>query len=76
MRRLKLQKLQRTKASAFDRGYVSAQIDGHQQLLELHESYIASGKNLINRSLAKLARGQVKEHLALLSTANKLVKRG
>jgi putative membrane protein len=72
----KLLKLQQAKASAFDREYVSAQIDGHQELLELHESYIASGKNLINLSLAKLARAQIKEHLALLDTANRRTKRG
>jgi putative membrane protein len=71
-----LQKLQRAKASAFDAEYVSGQIDGHQKLLRVQESYIGSGKNLINLSLAKLARGQIKEHLALLNTANRQAKRG
>jgi putative membrane protein len=70
-----LQKLQRAKAStAFDSNYIAAQIDGHQQLLRIQETYLASGKNLINLSLAKLARAQITEHLALLNAASKQTK--
>jgi putative membrane protein len=72
-----LKRLQEAKAGMeFDREYVSAQIDGHQQLMKIQESYINSGKNVLNLSIAKLARGQIKEHLTLLNDINAQNKRG
>jgi putative membrane protein len=72
-----LKRLQEAKAGTeFDREYVSAQIDGHQQLMKIQESYINSGKNVLNLSIAKLARGQIKEHLTLLNDINAQNKRG
>jgi putative membrane protein len=49
--------------------YVSAQIDGHQELLKIQETYLKSGSMREEVSVAKLARGQIKEHLALLEGA-------
>jgi predicted outer membrane protein len=58
--------------AAYDKDYVALQIEGHQQLLKLQESHLqqASG-NREMANLAKLARGQIKEHLALLQDMQK-----
>jgi putative membrane protein len=58
--------------AAFDKDYVALQIEGHQQLLTLQESHLqqASGNREMG-NLAKLARGQIKEHLALLQDMQK-----
>jgi len=65
-----LQKLQQAKAG-FDKEYVQGQIEGHQKLLKIQEDYLATGKNLDSTNVAKLARGMIKEHLALLSDLTK-----
>ncbi|WP_081996005.1 DUF4142 domain-containing protein [Croceibacterium mercuriale] len=51
---------------AFDRAYVAAQIEGHQKLLQIQETYLANGQDMPTRHVAMLARGQIMEHLALL----------
>lgn len=62
-----LQKLQSAKAGAdFDRDYLQAQKEGHQQLLKIQEDYIGAGKVREAVNVSKLARGQIKEHLVLL----------
>ena len=53
--------------AAFDREYVKAQTEGHQKLLAIQETYLKSGKDPVHTTLAKLASGQIKEHLALLT---------
>lgn len=50
----------------FDKMYVTAQLDGHRKLLTIQEDYLKVGKNREHLSVAKLARGQIKEHIALL----------
>lgn len=63
-----LKKLQDAKAGAeFDKEYIKAQIDGHNELLNIQETYIGSGKVREEVNVAKLARGQIKEHLTLLN---------
>ncbi|MBV9078945.1 MAG: DUF4142 domain-containing protein, partial [Methylobacteriaceae bacterium] len=60
-------KLKEMKAGAdFDRAFVTAQTEGHEMLLSIQEDYLKSGKNREVLNVAKLARGQIKEHLALL----------
>jgi putative membrane protein len=67
-----LDKLKSVKAGEdFEREYISAQIDGHQELLKIQETYLKSGTVREEISVAKLARGQIKEHLALLEEAKK-----
>lgn len=51
---------------SFDAAYVKSQIDGHRRLLEIQEAYLAAGKDVTHRSIAALARGHIKEHLATL----------
>jgi putative membrane protein len=65
-----LERLRAAPAGAeFDRAYLGALANGHLELLRIQETWIASGRasraDLI--SVAKLARGMVKEHLQLLS---------
>ncbi|WP_238313105.1 DUF4142 domain-containing protein [Methylobacterium crusticola] len=70
-----LEKLEGAKAgSAFDREYVKGQIEGHQALLKIQDAYLATGKDRENLGVAKLARGQIKEHLVLLAGIDKDLK--
>lgn len=51
---------------SFDTAYVKVQVDGHQKLLRIQEAYLANGHDITHRSIAALARGHIKEHLANL----------
>jgi putative membrane protein len=63
-----LQKMRSARAGAeFDREYIDAQTDGHQQLLRIQEDYLKSGRNLGAVNFSKMASGMIKEHLQLLS---------
>ena len=63
-----LQKMRSAQAGAmFDRAYLDAQTDGHQQLLRIQDDYLRSGGNPDNINVAKLARGMIKEHLQVLA---------
>jgi putative membrane protein len=62
------------KSSNFDADYVTAQLDGHQQLLKIQDDYIAAGKNRASIDISKLARAQIKEHIDLLQTIQKTLK--
>ncbi len=56
----------------FDRDYVGMQIQGHQKLLQIQDGYLKNASNdraLMN--VARLARGQIQEHLALLGEIQK-----
>ena len=50
----------------FEAAYVTAQLDGHRTLLAVQERYLREGRNRDMRHVAMLARGQIREHLALL----------
>lgn len=50
----------------FDKSYVTAQLDGHKKLLVIQEDYLKVGQNREVLDVAKLARGQIKEHIAHL----------
>jgi predicted outer membrane protein len=56
----------------FDKDYVALQIQGHQELLKLQESYLKQGSgNRETTNVAKLARNQIQEHLAMLQDIQK-----
>jgi predicted outer membrane protein len=58
--------------AGFDRDYVAAQIKGHQNLLAIQERYLkTSSGNREAMNVAKLASGQIKEHIALLQDMQK-----
>jgi predicted outer membrane protein len=51
----------------FDRAFVDLQIRGHQDLLGVQERYLsANPAHRETAAIARLARGQIREHLALL----------
>lgn len=57
--------------AAFDRDYVELQIEGHQRLLKLQDDQIQKSGNREMTNIAKLARGQIQEHLAMLDMIRK-----
>lgn len=63
-----LDRLNATSGSAFDTAYLLAQTEGHNELLQIQERYLATGRVPAMRHVAMLARGQIKEHLAHLTT--------
>jgi predicted outer membrane protein len=70
-----MKKLQGASAS-FDRDYVQAEIQGHEKLLQIQNTYLSAGKNPAQVDIAKLARGMINEHLALLHDIEKGGMRG
>jgi putative membrane protein len=67
-------RLEGASGAAFDIEYLSGQMEGHDRLLKMQEDYIAGGKNADHLAIAKLARGQIKEHIDLLETIQKELK--
>ncbi|MFC1460654.1 DUF4142 domain-containing protein [Microvirga arabica] len=58
--------------AAFDKDYVALQIQGHQELLKLQDDYLKQGSgNRETTNVAKLARGQIQEHLTMLQEIQK-----
>ncbi len=58
--------------AAFDRDYVALQIQGHQELLKLQETYLQqSSGNRETTNLARLSRNQIQEHLTMLQDIQK-----
>lgn len=58
--------------AAFDKDYVTLQLKGHQDLLAIQERYLKSnGGNRELANVAKLASGQIREHIALLQDIQK-----
>jgi putative membrane protein len=58
----------------FERAYARAQKQGHEQLLKIQEDYLRSGDVQDAANVAKLARGQIKQHLTLLDDAGVQLK--
>ena len=55
----------------FDKAYIKAETEGHRKLLEIQEAYLSKPDNADETHVAKLARGMIKEHLALLADLEK-----
>jgi predicted outer membrane protein len=63
--------------SEFDRRYLEAQTRGHLDLLRIQETYLNSGQNNPDlRSVAKLARTTIREHLQLLGDLESEIESG
>ena len=58
----------------FDLAYLTDQIEGHNELLKIQDTYISKGKDAGSLGLAKLARAQIKEHIDMLQTIQKDMK--
>ncbi|MXQ12462.1 DUF4142 domain-containing protein [Microvirga makkahensis] len=63
-----LQTLQSQQAgAAFDKAYLDGQLQGHRNLLQVQEQYLQSNpQNREHMNVAKMARTQIREHIALL----------
>lgn len=59
---------------AFERDYVRLQTEGHRKLLDIQETYLKTPDNMNETNVAKLARAQITEHLALLGDIEKHLK--
>jgi putative membrane protein len=70
-----MQALQQARPGAeFDRMYIQGQIQGHQELLQIQERYLQGSRNREHGNVAKLARGHIKEHLAMLQDLQKEIR--
>ncbi|MBQ0821473.1 DUF4142 domain-containing protein [Microvirga sp. HBU67558] len=71
-----MQKMQNQQAGAeFDKMYLQAQLQGHRDLLQVQERYLQSNpQNREHMNVAKLARGQIREHIALLEDMQKAMR--
>lgn len=70
-----IQKLQQASEAEFDKTYLAGQIEGHRDLLQVQERYLSSNPQNINHvNVVKLARGQIKEHIALLTNIQNIVR--
>jgi len=70
-----IQKLQQVSEADFDKTYLAGQMDGHRDLLQVQERYLSSNPQNINHvNVVKLARGQIKEHIALLTNIQNVVR--
>jgi putative membrane protein len=62
-----MEKLEQAKGKAFDRAYVQGQTEGHQELLQIQETFIKSGStNREAMNVAKLAASRIREHIEVL----------
>jgi predicted outer membrane protein len=71
-----IQKLQSAQAGqAFDREYLQGQMEGHSALLQVQTQYLQSNpQNREHANVAKLARGMITEHIALLEDIQSKLK--
>ena len=65
--RADLERLESLGGPAFEHEYVRLQLEGHRQLLAIQDRYLAYGRVPSMRHVALLARGQILEHLRLLT---------
>ena len=71
-----MQKMQNQQASAeFDKMYLEAQLQGHRDLLQVQERYLQSNpQNREHMNVAKMARGHIREHIAMLEEMQKTMR--
>jgi putative membrane protein len=68
-----MEQLQQANAGPeFDRLYVLGQLQGHQELLQMQERYLqGNSSNREHTNVAKLTRGHIREHIAVLQEIQK-----
>ncbi|MBM1172739.1 DUF4142 domain-containing protein [Microvirga arabica] len=71
-----MQKMQNQQAGAeFDKMYLEAQLQGHRDLLQVQERYLqANPQNREHMNVAKMARGHIREHIAMLEEMQKTMR--
>jgi len=73
-----LQTLQSQQAGdAFDKAYLDGQLQGHRNLLQVQEEYLQSNpQNREHMNVARMARTQIREHIALLESIQQTMRWG
>jgi putative membrane protein len=71
-----MQKLQNQQAGPeFDKMYLEGQLQGHRNLLQVQERYLQSNpQNREHMNVAKMARGHISEHIAMLEQMQKTMR--
>jgi putative membrane protein len=71
-----MQKMQNQQAGVeFDKMYLQAQLQGHRDLLQVQERYLQSNpQNREHTNVAKMARGHIGEHIAMLEEMQKTLR--
>jgi len=71
-----MQKMQNQQAGPdFDKMYLEAQLQGHRDLLQVQERYLQSNpQNREHMNVAKMARGHIREHIAMLEEVQKTLR--
>lgn len=71
-----MQKLESQQSGAeFDRTYLQAQLQGHRDLLQVQERYLqTNSQNREHMNVAKMARGHIREHIAMLEEMQKTIR--
>jgi putative membrane protein len=70
-----VQKLNQASGAEFDREYLEGQMQGHRDLLQVQERYLQSNsQNREHVNVAKMARGMIREHIALLEDIQKKMR--
>jgi putative membrane protein len=71
-----MQKMQNQQAGVeFDKIYLQAQLQGHRDLLQVQERYLQSNpQNREHTNVAKMARGHIREHIAMLEEMQKTLR--
>jgi putative membrane protein len=70
-----VQKLNQASGSEFDREYLQGQMQGHRDLLQVQERYLQSNpQDREHMNVAKMARGMIREHIALLEDIQKKMR--
>jgi putative membrane protein len=70
-----VQKLNQASGAEFDREYLQGQMQGHRDLLQAQERYLQSNsQNREHMNVAKMARGMIREHIALLEDIQKKIR--
>jgi len=55
--------------------YLQAQLQGHRDLLQVQERYLQSNpQNREHTNVAKMARGHIREHIAMLEEMQKTLR--
>jgi putative membrane protein len=66
--------LREASGHAFEEAYLEVQAEGHAQLLSVQDAYIRAGKDEQHLGIARLARGQIREHIDLIKTIRQQLK--
>ena len=71
-----IQRLQNTQpGEAFDRQYLQGQMEGHSALLQVQTQYLQGNpQSREHVNVAKMARGMITEHIALLEDIQSKMK--